>query len=185
MLLASVSASFTSQVANHGVYAVFGLMAIDAVLPAASELVMVYGGALAAGAFAGQNVDLVYNASAGYYTLRDSTGQRWQFDTLGRLAVIFDPAAPAHTLWACRLLPRTERCHPDAVRPLDLHEDGRRPCQLEGGCRKPVAVGREGERRERVVQREGPLRGRRDLAVVGSGHGERPLALGRGQPARR
>src|SRR5215218_7632732 len=31
-------------------------MAIDAVLPVASELVMVYGGALAAGAFAGQHV---------------------------------------------------------------------------------------------------------------------------------
>jgi membrane protein DedA with SNARE-associated domain len=31
-------------------------MAIDAVFPAASELVMVYGGALAAGAFAGQHV---------------------------------------------------------------------------------------------------------------------------------
>jgi membrane protein DedA with SNARE-associated domain len=33
-------------------------MAIDAVFPAASELVMVYAGALAAGAFAGQHVDL-------------------------------------------------------------------------------------------------------------------------------
>jgi len=33
-------------------------MAIDAVLPAASELVMVYAGALAAGAFATQHVDL-------------------------------------------------------------------------------------------------------------------------------
>lgn len=51
MLLASVSASFTSQVGNHGVYAVFGLMAIDAVFPAFSELVMLYAGAVAAGAF--------------------------------------------------------------------------------------------------------------------------------------
>jgi membrane protein DedA with SNARE-associated domain len=33
-------------------------MLVDAVLPAASELVMVYGGALAAGAFAGQTVTL-------------------------------------------------------------------------------------------------------------------------------
>ena len=33
-------------------------MFIDAVLPAASELVMVYGGALAAGAFANQDVTL-------------------------------------------------------------------------------------------------------------------------------
>jgi membrane protein DedA with SNARE-associated domain len=51
MLLASVSSSFTSAVANHGVYAVFGLMAIDAVFPAFSELVMLYAGAVAAGAF--------------------------------------------------------------------------------------------------------------------------------------
>ena len=51
MLLASVSSSFTSQVANHGVYAVFLLMAIDAVFPAFSELVMLYAGAVAAGVF--------------------------------------------------------------------------------------------------------------------------------------
>ena len=51
MLLASVSSSFTSAVANHGVYAVFGLMAIDAVFPAFSELVMLYAGAVAAGVF--------------------------------------------------------------------------------------------------------------------------------------
>ncbi|HET7573310.1 MAG TPA: DedA family protein [Gaiellaceae bacterium] len=51
MLLASVSSSFTSEVASHGVYAVFALMAIDAVFPAFSELVMLYGGAVAAGVF--------------------------------------------------------------------------------------------------------------------------------------
>jgi membrane protein DedA with SNARE-associated domain len=51
-------AGLTSVVGNHGLYAVFVLMAIDAVLPAASELVMVYAGALASGAFAGQHVDL-------------------------------------------------------------------------------------------------------------------------------
>ena len=58
MLIASVTHSLTSLIGNHGLYAVFGLMAIDAVFPAASELVMVYAGALAAGAFAGQHVDL-------------------------------------------------------------------------------------------------------------------------------
>ncbi|HEY2073583.1 MAG TPA: DedA family protein [Gaiellaceae bacterium] len=52
MLVASVSSSFTSQVASHGAYAVFGLMAIDAVFPAFSELVMLYAGAVGAGAFA-------------------------------------------------------------------------------------------------------------------------------------
>ncbi|MDP8911369.1 MAG: DedA family protein [Actinomycetota bacterium] len=58
MPLASLSGSLTSLIGDHGLYAVFALMAIDAVLPAASELVMVYGGALAAGAFASQNVVL-------------------------------------------------------------------------------------------------------------------------------
>jgi membrane protein DedA with SNARE-associated domain len=58
VLVASVAHSLTSLIGNHGLYAVFGLMAIDAVFPAASELVMVYAGALAAGAFTGQHVDL-------------------------------------------------------------------------------------------------------------------------------
>jgi membrane protein DedA with SNARE-associated domain len=42
----------TSWLAHYGVIAVFFLMLIDAVFPAASELVMVYGGALASGALA-------------------------------------------------------------------------------------------------------------------------------------
>ncbi|CAN5182209.1 DedA family protein [soil metagenome] len=58
MLIAGVTSHLTSLIGDHGLYAVFGLMLIDAVLPAASELVMVYGGALAAAAFAGQNVTL-------------------------------------------------------------------------------------------------------------------------------
>lgn len=41
----------TETIGDHGLYAVFALMVVDAVLPAASELVMVYSGALAAGAF--------------------------------------------------------------------------------------------------------------------------------------
>jgi len=57
-VLASVSGSITTFVGDHGVYAVFLLMAIDAVFPAASELVMVYAGALASGAFASQHVVL-------------------------------------------------------------------------------------------------------------------------------
>jgi len=56
--VAGVTSSLTSLIGDHGVYAVFLLMALDAVFPAASELVMVYAGALAAGAFAGQHVVL-------------------------------------------------------------------------------------------------------------------------------
>jgi membrane protein DedA with SNARE-associated domain len=51
VLLASVTSSLTSFVRDHGIYAVFVLMLVDAVFPAASELVMVVGGAVAAGAF--------------------------------------------------------------------------------------------------------------------------------------
>jgi membrane protein DedA with SNARE-associated domain len=58
VLLASITSSITSFVGNHGVEAVFVLMAIDAVFPAASELVMVYAGAIASGAFASQHVVL-------------------------------------------------------------------------------------------------------------------------------
>jgi len=58
VLVASITGSITSAIGNHGVYAVFGLLVLAAVLPAASELVMLYAGALAAGAFAGAHVVL-------------------------------------------------------------------------------------------------------------------------------
>ena len=60
-MLASLTSSITSFVGDHGVYAVFVLMAVDAVFPAASELVMVYAGALASGAFVDQHVVLFGN----------------------------------------------------------------------------------------------------------------------------
>jgi membrane protein DedA with SNARE-associated domain len=58
VVLASLTSSVTTVIGDHGLYAVFVLMAIDAVFPAASELVMLYAGALAAGAFSGQHVVL-------------------------------------------------------------------------------------------------------------------------------
>jgi membrane protein DedA with SNARE-associated domain len=51
-------ASITSFVGSHGVYAVFLLMLAAALVPAASELVMVYAGAVAGGAFASAHVVL-------------------------------------------------------------------------------------------------------------------------------
>ena len=57
-ILSSLTDALTSLIGDHGLYAIFILMLVDAVLPAASELVMVYGGALAAGAFVGQDVVL-------------------------------------------------------------------------------------------------------------------------------
>jgi membrane protein DedA with SNARE-associated domain len=57
-ILSGITDSLTTVVGDYGLYAVFLLMAVDAVLPAASEAVMVYGGAVAAGAFAGQSIVL-------------------------------------------------------------------------------------------------------------------------------
>ena len=57
-ILSDISEAVTGAIGDYGLYAVFLLMFVDAVLPAASELVMVYGGAVAAGAFAGQSVTL-------------------------------------------------------------------------------------------------------------------------------
>ena len=54
----------TSILAHHGVIAVFVLMAIDAVFPAASELVMLYGGALASGALTHQ-LDVLGSSETG------------------------------------------------------------------------------------------------------------------------
>lgn len=56
--LSEITTWITDLVGDYGLYAVFVLMLVDAVFPAASELVMVYGGALAAGAFTGQTVTL-------------------------------------------------------------------------------------------------------------------------------
>jgi membrane protein DedA with SNARE-associated domain len=65
-VLASISSSFTSQVASHGAYAVFALMAIDAVFPAASELVMLYAGAVAAGVFSSAHNVSLFGAKIGF-----------------------------------------------------------------------------------------------------------------------
>ena len=76
-MLASVTGSITSAIGNHGVYAVFLLMALDAVFPAASELVMLYAGALAAGAFGAHHVVLFgshISSHAGAYVVMSLSG---------------------------------------------------------------------------------------------------------------
>jgi membrane protein DedA with SNARE-associated domain len=45
----------TSWIGHHGAYAVLAIMAVDALLPVGGELTMLYAGALAAGAIAGQH----------------------------------------------------------------------------------------------------------------------------------
>jgi len=53
LVLASISSSIETAIAHHAVVAVFVLMAIDALFPAGSELVMLYAGVLAGGAVSG------------------------------------------------------------------------------------------------------------------------------------
>jgi membrane protein DedA with SNARE-associated domain len=53
-----ITEAVTGVIGDYGLYAVFLLMFVDAVFPAASELVMVYGGAVAVGAFPGSEVVL-------------------------------------------------------------------------------------------------------------------------------
>jgi membrane protein DedA with SNARE-associated domain len=65
-VLASITHSITSFVGNHGLYAVFVLMLIDAVFPAASELVMLYAGAVAAGVFSSAHHVSLFGAKLGF-----------------------------------------------------------------------------------------------------------------------
>jgi membrane protein DedA with SNARE-associated domain len=55
LVLASLTGQLTSWIGHHGAYAVFAIMAVDALLPVGGELTMLYAGALAAGAIAGQH----------------------------------------------------------------------------------------------------------------------------------
>ena len=61
-IVSGITDAVTSAIGDHGLYAVFLLMLVDAVLPAASEVVMLYAGAVAAGAFASQQVVLIGHA---------------------------------------------------------------------------------------------------------------------------
>ena len=65
-MLASITSTFESHIASQGAYAVFVLMAIDAVFPAASEVVMLYAGAVAAGVFPGAHHVSLFGAKIGF-----------------------------------------------------------------------------------------------------------------------
>jgi membrane protein DedA with SNARE-associated domain len=66
-VLSGITDAVTGAIGDYGLYAVFLLMLVDALFPAASEVVMVYAGAVAAGAFAGQSVTLFgYEFESGF-----------------------------------------------------------------------------------------------------------------------
>jgi membrane protein DedA with SNARE-associated domain len=66
-VLSEITRVVTDAIGDYGLYAVFVLMLVDAVLPAASELVMVYGGALASGALASSVVLLGNDVESGFW----------------------------------------------------------------------------------------------------------------------
>ena len=93
-ILSAITDALTAFISDYGLYAVFLLMLIDAVFPAASELVMVYSGAVAAGAFAGQDVVLFgYTFPEGFpaYVAMALAGTKWS-TSISRVCV---PAAAA------------------------------------------------------------------------------------------
>src|SRR5439155_24361277 len=68
-IVSGVTDAVTSAIGDYGLYAVFLLLFVDALFPVACEVVMVYAGAVASGAFASQQVvlfghDFAYGFSA-------------------------------------------------------------------------------------------------------------------------
>ena len=59
ILLATITSSITHWIGQNGVYAVFVLMALDALLPVGGELIMLYAGVLAAGVVSGHQTSLL------------------------------------------------------------------------------------------------------------------------------
>jgi membrane protein DedA with SNARE-associated domain len=53
---ASITAWIVEAIGDHGALAVFGLMALDAILPVGGELIMLYAGVLSAGAVTGADL---------------------------------------------------------------------------------------------------------------------------------
>ncbi len=56
-MLASISGSIETAIADHAVVAVFVLMGVDALLPLGGELTMLYAGVVASGAIAGHQAE--------------------------------------------------------------------------------------------------------------------------------
>ena len=58
LIVASITHTVTDWIGQNGVYAVFVLMAVDALLPVGGELIMLYAGVLASGAVANHQASL-------------------------------------------------------------------------------------------------------------------------------
>lgn len=58
-VIAGISGQLTDAIAQHSVFAVFVLMAVDALLPVGGELIMLYAGVVAAGAISGTHATVI------------------------------------------------------------------------------------------------------------------------------
>jgi membrane protein DedA with SNARE-associated domain len=58
-MIATLTSQLLTWIAHHGTYAVFALMALDALLPMGGELIMLYAGALAGGAISAEHATLL------------------------------------------------------------------------------------------------------------------------------
>src|SRR4051812_45246163 len=84
-----MTSHLTQWIADYGLIAVFVLMAIDAVLPAGGELVMLFAGALAAGAIAGHaGPSLVAVIAAGTLGYFAGSLAGWAIGRVGGRALI-------------------------------------------------------------------------------------------------
>jgi membrane protein DedA with SNARE-associated domain len=108
MPVGGITSSLTSLIGDHGLYAVFVLMLVDAVLPAASELVMVYVAIALAGTL-GYLIGSIAGWALGLYGGRPllerrgrwfhldarklDRAERW-FDRWGDLAVLLGRVTP-------------------------------------------------------------------------------------------
>jgi membrane protein DedA with SNARE-associated domain len=57
-VIATLTSQLVTWIAHYGAYAVFALMALDALVPVGGELIMLYAGALGAGAISAQHATL-------------------------------------------------------------------------------------------------------------------------------
>src|SRR3972149_388159 len=99
--VSGVTDALTGAIGDAGVYAVFALMLLDAVFPAGSEFVMLYAGALAAGAFPESQVTLfgaeIQSTSWGYVVMALAGGLGgWGGPALRGRDPVPPPGLPSH-----------------------------------------------------------------------------------------
>ena len=122
-ILSEITDLLTQLIGDYGLYAVFGIMLLDAVFPAASEPVMVYAGAVAAGAFAGQDTVLfghVFEPGLPAFKRSSRAERQGQRHAIHSLECSAFPAPKGLTKWsACQLWSFARKRDFEGGRPFD------------------------------------------------------------------